>query len=463
MLADFIARFNAAYLVDKAGASQQVDFRDHLGNSLLTGETTPVLVAPTVTTQPSITGGASTGSVLTLSEGAASGTPAPTGTIQWLRGTTAISGATGSTYTLVSADEGKAISARVTWTNSAGSVVATSNAITGQAPAPTATAPAQVTGLTYAAPELTWAAPANGGSAITRYDVEIVAAAAAFTGTPTATSATAALDVSAQPSGDWKAQVRAVNAVGNGPWSDPAPFSIDTAATVYDGSLSLAYWRAGDPGVTEAAITGTEVSATGQKVTSLAPSGTGGLTLVEGGTGSVNVVVRDPATGALQFGNNGATGRYLTATGLSIPVNGGAAIVVDVEQGGTLTGTRQAVQFAGMTARTVSAAAHVNYGAAVTGSTSVVKGAGTVTAGSRGVFYGEFDADADQITFRNIVTGQVVTEALTIATVANATSLTLGQGFLGGLIHGFEVVGWAAGAARPRSRAEMLADFRLGA
>lgn len=135
MLADFIARFNAAYIVDKAGTSQQVDFRDHLGNSLLTGETTPVMVAPTVTTQPSITGNVTTGSVLTVNIGAASGTPAPTGAIQWLRGTTAISGATSATYTLVSGDVGQAISARVTWTNSAGSVQATSNAITGQAAA----------------------------------------------------------------------------------------------------------------------------------------------------------------------------------------------------------------------------------------------------------------------------------------------------------------------------------------
>lgn len=99
------------------------------------GSPAPAAVAPTVTTQPSITGGTTTGSVLTLNEGAASGTPAPTGAIQWLRGTTAISGATGATYTLVSGDVGQAISARVTWTNSAGSVSATSNAITGQAPA----------------------------------------------------------------------------------------------------------------------------------------------------------------------------------------------------------------------------------------------------------------------------------------------------------------------------------------
>lgn len=109
------------------------------GADTATGAGSVANVAPAVTTQPSITGNATTGSVLTLAEGAASGTPAPTGAIQWLRGTTAISGATGATYTLVSGDVGQAISARVMWTNSAGSVSATSNAITGQA-APTATA-----------------------------------------------------------------------------------------------------------------------------------------------------------------------------------------------------------------------------------------------------------------------------------------------------------------------------------
>ena len=113
--------------------------------------TATVPVSPNVTTQPSISGNATTGSVLTLNRGAASGTPAPTGTIQWLRGTTAISGATGTTYTLVSGDVGQAVSARVTWTNSAGSVQATSNAITGQATAPTNTAPTLA-----ALPSQTW-------------------------------------------------------------------------------------------------------------------------------------------------------------------------------------------------------------------------------------------------------------------------------------------------------------------
>lgn len=125
----------------------------------------PGNVAPTITTQPSITGNATTGSVLTLNEGAASGTPAPTGAIQWLRGTTAISGATGATYTLVAADEGRAISARVTWTNSAGSVERTSNAITGQAAAATPVVESMIVGYTDTS-SVTVSAKVSGASSV---------------------------------------------------------------------------------------------------------------------------------------------------------------------------------------------------------------------------------------------------------------------------------------------------------
>ena len=113
-------------------------------------------IAPTITAQPSITGNATTGSVLTLNRGAASGTPAPTGAIQWLRGTTAISGATGATYTLVSGDVGQAISARVTWTNSAGSVQATSNAINVAAQQISVAAPLDLYRQSAASPGIGW-------------------------------------------------------------------------------------------------------------------------------------------------------------------------------------------------------------------------------------------------------------------------------------------------------------------
>lgn len=80
-------------------------------SATLTVAAAPVTtVAPTVTMQPTISGTPTTGSVMTVAVGAASGTPAPASAVQWLRDGTAISGATVATYTLVAADEGKAIS-----------------------------------------------------------------------------------------------------------------------------------------------------------------------------------------------------------------------------------------------------------------------------------------------------------------------------------------------------------------
>jgi hypothetical protein len=61
---------------------------------------------------PSITGTATVGSVLTAAPGTWSPTADST-TYQWVRGGTAITGATNATYTLVEADRGKQISVRV--------------------------------------------------------------------------------------------------------------------------------------------------------------------------------------------------------------------------------------------------------------------------------------------------------------------------------------------------------------
>lgn len=85
------------------------------------------VAAPTNTTLPAITGTAQVGQVLTVSNGAWTGSPTAY-TRQWLRGGVAISGATGATYTLVTADLGAVISCTVTATNAGGSASATSAA-----------------------------------------------------------------------------------------------------------------------------------------------------------------------------------------------------------------------------------------------------------------------------------------------------------------------------------------------
>jgi hypothetical protein len=72
----------------------------------------PAAKAFTVASAPTISGSASVGGVLTVATG--SWSPAPAFTYQWTAGTTAITGATGATYTVGTADLGKTITATIT-------------------------------------------------------------------------------------------------------------------------------------------------------------------------------------------------------------------------------------------------------------------------------------------------------------------------------------------------------------
>ena len=89
-------------------------------------------IAPTITTNPTISGTAKVGETLTATAGDTTGTPPPTSTLQWQRsdngtsGWSDISGATGTTYVLVSADESKYLRVEQTATNIEGSVTSTS-------------------------------------------------------------------------------------------------------------------------------------------------------------------------------------------------------------------------------------------------------------------------------------------------------------------------------------------------
>jgi len=91
-----------------------------------------ISIAPTITTNPTISGTAKVGETLTATAGDTTGTPPPTSTFQWQRsdngvsGWSNISGATGTTYVLVSADESKYLRVKQTATNIEGSATATS-------------------------------------------------------------------------------------------------------------------------------------------------------------------------------------------------------------------------------------------------------------------------------------------------------------------------------------------------
>lgn len=114
------------------GAQETIDILVSAGAGAVSEVFAPENVSP-----PSITGTPTVGQSLTSTTGTWTGNPSPTYSRQWLRGSTAISGATAASYTLVAADVGQAISVRVTATNSQGSAQATSaatDAVSGIAP-----------------------------------------------------------------------------------------------------------------------------------------------------------------------------------------------------------------------------------------------------------------------------------------------------------------------------------------
>lgn len=79
-------------------------------------------VKPANVVVPVITGTAQVGETLAVSTGAWTGNPSPTYAYAWFADGVLIAGATAATYTLTGAEETKAITAKVTATNSAGSV-----------------------------------------------------------------------------------------------------------------------------------------------------------------------------------------------------------------------------------------------------------------------------------------------------------------------------------------------------
>lgn len=103
-------------------------------------------VAPSVTPTTATGGTSTTGTQLVSSIGSWSGTPTPTFGYQWYYGdtNTPIAGATGATYTTLTADVGHFVFCRVTATNGAGSATSDSNWVqvsaasqVGVAPSPT--------------------------------------------------------------------------------------------------------------------------------------------------------------------------------------------------------------------------------------------------------------------------------------------------------------------------------------
>jgi hypothetical protein len=125
-----------SYTQLSAGAhSFQIQATDSAGNTNTAAYSWTVTGTPTApvnTSPPSVSGTATVGQLLSVSPGSWSGYPAPSFTYQWLRcnsvgqACTAISGATGTSYTLLSTDAGSTLAVTVKATNSSGAASADS-------------------------------------------------------------------------------------------------------------------------------------------------------------------------------------------------------------------------------------------------------------------------------------------------------------------------------------------------
>ena len=115
-----------------------------LNRATLTAPVTFVLTF--ALTAPALSGQALVGGTLTLSAGLWGGIPAPAVTQEWLRDGVAIAGVSGTGYTLTPEDDRTEISARVTATSAAGTVVAMAGplAVTYAAPGVSGTLPEEI-------------------------------------------------------------------------------------------------------------------------------------------------------------------------------------------------------------------------------------------------------------------------------------------------------------------------------
>jgi hypothetical protein len=236
-------------------------------------------------------------------------TDEPTVTIQWQRNGVDIAGATGATYTLVSADAGTSV--RPSYVIASAGLASVTE--TGSAVAVAATAPAQMAapGLAVASSseiEVTLAAdPDDGGAPITRYDIRHSTDATTWTEVIDITSPR---DITGLPASTLHyVQARAVNAAGAGNWSASAT-ATTAAATTAPEAITAGQWTATqgsaasqiDIGITAAPSDG------GSPITGYAYSVDAGLTWAALGAGTtlpLNVTVdqhSDGTTGTLTAG-----------------------------------------------------------------------------------------------------------------------------------------------------------------
>ena len=213
---------------------------------------TPHLAAPVNTAPPAISGTTTVGQTLTITGNTWTGFPTPTYAYQWNRGGSAISGATASSYLLVTADGGATITVTVTATNSSGNASATSAGVGPIAALPTAPAntvlPA-ITGTTTVGQTLTTSNGTWTGTPTITYAYQWLRNGANISGATASTyllvSADATTNVSVTVTatngvGNASATAAAVGPITSGPSEDPATTAWVNAVIAAGGTVSTA-------------------------------------------------------------------------------------------------------------------------------------------------------------------------------------------------------------------------------
>jgi Fibronectin type III domain len=184
---------------------------------------------PSNTVAPAVTGTATFGQTLSTTNGTWTAAPPITGyAYQWQRAGSNISGATSSTYVLVSADVGNTIRCVVTATNAISSVASNSNSTASVAAAvPGIPTGVSATATSSSAISVSFSAPAsNGGASIDYYQ-----AVCTGSGTNSATGTSPISITGLNPSTSYTFQVRAHNSIGYGSYSSSTGTATTQAVT----------------------------------------------------------------------------------------------------------------------------------------------------------------------------------------------------------------------------------------
>ena len=422
----------------------QASVLDASGNVLIDGNTTPpTQTAPAITAQPTISGTTAPTGLLTLSEGAASGNPVPTGTIQWYLDGVALIGENGLTI-----DKGQhgvgVYRATVIWANGViPAATGQSNTITvaAQQTAPAITTQPTISGGTAIGDILTLARGAAAGNPAPTPTYQWYRNGAVLSGEDGLT-----LDTGGYGAGVYSARVIWSNGVTPAATGTTSTITVEAAVTPPSGidySRALVYFDANTP------FTGTA-----SDVTAITSRGSAGLSLAKTGTAAVQ-----RTAGGFVFADTG----YVGASGIPAgAATDGMFLVVEFTQ--TAVGSNWARLSDGTGSRMRLQVHSGNQSIIGTGAddTNVNITLGTSTFGTRHIVAFEMDDVLNQMTGYDVTGASVGPIAHAGLTDPVNTRIDIGQ-YLNGTIHRWCLVGRTEGGAWPLTMAAVVADFRAGA